>query len=110
MVQQDLLDQAARVLHGEGELVVVTDSVDYALWILAEVYNHGAFAPPVTGPDEWSKPPAFWHPTGYEKKAEREGRRPFYFVFRHKEQVDVQAHTHRKGTPFKVGGQKAEES
>ncbi|MBI1363492.1 MAG: tRNA (guanosine(46)-N7)-methyltransferase TrmB [Proteobacteria bacterium] len=92
IVQADLLDAAARVLKPDGTLLLVTDIVDYALWMISTVYGHGVFFPTAISPAEWAVQPEGWHPTGYEKKALREGRKPFYLHFKRRAVQENQAH------------------
>lgn len=92
LVNKALLADASRVLKPEGELLLVTDIVDYALWMLREVYTHEAFFPVATNPQEWATPPQGWVPTGYERKAKKEGRSPFYLRLKHKQQIETQNH------------------
>lgn len=81
LVNQSLLGEVNRVLKDDGELLLVTDIVDYALWTLHAVYEEGNFFPTATSPQEWATPPEGWVPTGYERKAKKEGRSPFYLTF-----------------------------
>jgi tRNA (guanine-N7-)-methyltransferase len=92
IIQADFLAAADRVLSPDGTLLLVTDIVDYALWMLSTVYAHGVFHPTAIGPSDWATPPADWHPTGYERKALREGRRPFYFTLMRKSALATQLH------------------
>lgn len=80
LVQADLLAALAPCLAEEGELVLITDIVDYALWMLREVYTQRVFMPAVIGPAEWATPPAWWVRTKYEQKALQEGRKPWYIT------------------------------
>ena len=95
IVQASLLDEAVRVLGPGGELLLVTDIVDYALWMLSTVYTHGAFFPSAISPAEWANPPEEWVPTGYEKKALREGRKPFYLRLYRVDELPKQDHNLR---------------
>ena len=92
IVNNVFLDQAERILKPEGELILVTDIVDYALWMLHAVYAQGAFFPTATAPQAWAKPPKWWVQTGYERKALKEGRSPFYFVCQKREVLTEQEH------------------
>jgi len=66
--------------------------VDYALWILAAIHNEGTFFPIATDPATWAEPPADWVTTGYERKAKKEGRSPFYFVLKRRNALEKQSH------------------
>jgi tRNA (guanine-N7-)-methyltransferase len=92
IVQAPLLSEIERVLAVGGELLLVTDIVDYALWMLSTVYAHGAFFPLAISPAEWAVAPHGWVPTGYEKKALREGRKPFYLRLRRATELEGQDH------------------
>ena len=92
IVNKQLLQEAARLVKPEGEVLLVTDVVDYALWMLAAVHNEGTFFPTAITPEAWSKPPADWVTTGYERKAKKEGRHPFYFVLKHRDAMERQNH------------------
>ena len=81
LVNQSFLGEANRVLKDDGELLLVTDIVDYTLWMLHAVYQEGSFFPTATSPQAWATPPENWVPTGYERKAKKEGRSPFYLKF-----------------------------
>lgn len=95
IVNTTLLKEAARLLKPEGEILLVTDVVDYALWILAATHNEGTFFPIATTPAAWAEPPADWVSTGYERKAKKEGRSPFYFVL--KRRCALEKQNHNKG-------------
>ena len=95
LVNQTLLAGAERILKDEGELIIVTDIVDYAMWTLHTVYAEGSFFPVATSPAQWATPPAGWHTTGYERKAKKEGRSPFYLTF--KKQAQLEKQNHNKG-------------
>ncbi len=92
IINKDFLDEAARIVKPDGELLLVTDVVDYAMWILREVYDQGAFFPIAINPQQWATPPQGWATTGYERKAKKEGRFPFYFVLNHKDNLPQQNH------------------
>ncbi len=82
ILQEDFLTTVDALLKDDGELVAVTDIVDYMHWILAKTHNHGVFKPIAIEPNDWATPPTWWVPTKYEKKAYREGRRPWYLIFK----------------------------
>lgn len=92
IVNTALLQEAARLVKPEGEVLLVTDVVDYAMWMLAAVHNEGTFFPTAITPAQWSTPPADWVTTGYERKAKKEGRHPFYFVLKRKTAMEKQNH------------------
>lgn len=92
LVNPTLLADAARVLKPEGTLLLVTDIVDYAMWMLHAVYEEGSFFPVATSPAQWATPPEGWVPTGYERKAKKEGRLPFYLTFKKADALQKQPH------------------
>ena len=92
LVNKTLLAGSCRILKDDGELLIVTDIVDYAMWTLSNVYTEGSFFPVATSPAQWATPPAGWHTTGYERKAKKEGRCPFYLTFKKQSQLGRQAH------------------
>lgn len=98
LVNQTLLADANRVLKPEGTLLLVTDIVDYAMWMLHSVYEQGSFFPEATTPAEWATPPEGWVATGYERKAKKEGRSPFYLSFRKKAALEKQPHNKGRTT------------
>jgi tRNA (guanine-N7-)-methyltransferase len=81
LVGAPLLDLLARAMKPGAELRVATDIGDYARTTLAAIGAHPEFSWEVTGPDDWRLRPADWPETRYERKAEREGRRRYYFRF-----------------------------
>ena len=92
IVNKSLLKEADRLLKPEGELRLVTDVVDYAMWMMAAVHNEGTFFPLAISPKEWSEAPADWVSTGYERKALKEGRYPFYFILKRRDAMERQNH------------------
>lgn len=92
LVNQTLLSDAGRILKDKGQLLLVTDIVDYALWMLHAVYEEGSFFPEATSPAQWAQAPEGWVSTGYERKAKKEGRSPFYLTFRKKAVLETQNH------------------
>lgn len=81
LVGGPLLDLLSRVLKSGAELRIGTDIGDYARTTLSAIAAHPDFAWNVTGPDDWRLRPFDWPETRYERKAEREGRRRYYFRF-----------------------------
>lgn len=83
LVAGDLLKSMSRILVDDAELRVATDINAYAASILHTVHCNGDFAWRVARPADWRMRPQDWPPTRYETKARRDGRRPYFFVFRH---------------------------
>ncbi len=71
----------ARVMKPGAQLRIGTDIGDYARTMLEAFRTQQAFAWQAESPEDWRIRPADWPPTRYEQKAEREGRRRYYFRF-----------------------------
>lgn len=84
LVQPPLVAELARVLKPGAELRFATDIGDYARTALLAVCGNPHFYWTATAPADWRARPADWPPTRYEAKAEREGRRSYYFRFCHR--------------------------
>lgn len=82
IINEELLNLANKVLKENGTLFMATDIPDYMMWMLREVYNHDTFFPTAISPEEWVKPPYWWHSTKYEQKAMAQGRKPWYMTFK----------------------------
>ena len=83
-VNEQTLEQLARLLKSGAEFRVATDIPDYCRWTLGHVLSSGAFEWLADGPADWRERPEDWPPTRYEKKALRQGRTPVYLKFRRK--------------------------
>jgi len=81
-IQDDNLRRLARILKKGGELRFATDIADYAAYALARVFRSADFVWTAECADDWRRPWRGFGGTRYEAKAEREGRRPAYFIFR----------------------------
>lgn len=81
-VQDDSLQQLARILKSGGEFRFATDIDDYAAWTLARVQRSADFIWTAERADDWRLPWSGFVRTRYEAKAVREGRRPNYLIFR----------------------------
>lgn len=81
-VQQDNLDELARVLKPGAEFRFATDHMGYCRWALAHVMNHPAFEWLAEGPEDWRVRPDDWQETRYEHKALGQGKRCVYLRFR----------------------------
>ena len=75
----------ARVLKGGGEFRFVSDIDDYCAWTLAHLLRAPQFTWTAECADDWRKPWPDYTMTRYGRKAEREGRRAAYLVFRRNE-------------------------
>lgn len=81
LVNPMTLKLLAHVLRPGAELRFATDIGDYAGTALLAVLGAKNLRWPALGPADWRDRPADWPPTRYEAKAEREGRRRYYFRF-----------------------------
>jgi tRNA (guanine-N7-)-methyltransferase len=79
LVSVATLRELARVMPPGAELRIATDIGDYARWMLLAVRTEGSFAWRPASPADWRQRPDDWPETRYEQKAEREGRRCYYF-------------------------------
>lgn len=77
----ELLSLLARVMRPGAELRLATDIGDYARWSLAVAARAPRFRWAAAGPEDWRRRPADWPATRYEAKAERAGRRCYFFRF-----------------------------
>ena len=70
------------LLADDAELRIGSDDPTYIAWALAHVTDHPAFRWLAEAPSDWSRRPADWPATRYERKAVLAGRKPAYFRFR----------------------------
>lgn len=82
IVNAELLEFANKILKEDGVLFLATDIPDYALWMLREVYTQDIFFPTAISPEQWAKAPNWWNGTKYERKAFKQGRKPWYMEFK----------------------------
>ncbi|MFP3942245.1 MAG: tRNA (guanosine(46)-N7)-methyltransferase TrmB [Alphaproteobacteria bacterium] len=80
-VQQETLDEFARLLRPGGEFRFASDIPSYVRWTLEHVVRHGGFEWTAERPADWRERPPDWPPTRYEAKAVRDGRTPTYLRF-----------------------------
>lgn len=81
LVNPQTLALLARVLKPGAELRFGTDIGDYARSALEAFQREPRFKWLADRPADWRIRPADWPETRYEAKAEREGRRRYYFRF-----------------------------
>jgi tRNA (guanine-N7-)-methyltransferase len=81
-VQDATLAAMIRVLAPSGEFRFVHDIPDYVAWTLWHVARTPAFAWTAERADDWRKPWPNYTMTRYGRKAEREGRKAAYLIFR----------------------------
>ncbi len=80
-IQDESLDEIARILQDGGELRFASDHKDYARWTLLHGLRHPAFAWTARGPGDWRARPEDSRPTRYEEKALKRGETCVYLVF-----------------------------
>lgn len=70
-VQNDSLDDLARILKPGGQFIMSTDVADLANWMHEHTWNHDAFDWQSKSQDDWLTPPDDWplDKTRYMKKA-----------------------------------------
>ena len=83
LVSTPTLELLARVMKPGSELRVGTDIADYARTMLAAFEAQSAFVWTAASPTDWREQGADWPVTRYQRKAIREGRRSYFFRFRH---------------------------
>jgi tRNA (guanine-N7-)-methyltransferase len=81
-VQDNTIAAMARALAGKGEFRFVSDIDDYTAWTLAHFHRSEEFTWTAERADDWRKPWPGFTMTRYGRKAEREGRRAAYLIFR----------------------------
>ena len=81
LVNPVTLKLLARVMKPGGELRIGTDIGGYARTMLEAFRAQTDFVWQAESPNDWRIRPDDWPPTRYEQKAEREGRRRYYFRF-----------------------------
>jgi len=77
-VQDETLSMLARVLKPSGQLRLATDVKDLAGWMSMKVEQNKDFELISQG----HTPPADWVNTRYEQKGLKQGRAPFYAIYR----------------------------
>jgi len=85
-VQDATVAGLARVLAQGGEFRFVSDIDDYCGWTLAHLLRAPQFTWTAERADDWRKPWPDYTMTRYGRKAEREGRKAAYLVFRRNRQ------------------------
>ena len=83
-VTSEYLIELQRVMKTGALLKMATDIPDYVRQSLQEVCKHN-FSWTATDAQDWRECWGDWIPTRYERKAQREGRRPYYLTFEKRE-------------------------
>ena len=81
LVNEETLNQLARVMTDGAELRLATDDADYAAWMLRFGLAHAEFDWLAQRPDDWRVRPDDWPPTRYEEKNRSGGQGPVFLRF-----------------------------
>jgi tRNA (guanine-N7-)-methyltransferase len=81
-VQDATIAQMSRILSVSGEFRFVCDIDDYCGWTLMHMQRSANFTWTAEHADDWRKPWPNYTMTRYGRKAEREGRKAAYLIFR----------------------------
>ena len=75
-----------KILHSKikyrGQLIITTDHVEYARWILNRILYTNYFDYKSTHISDWMSFPKDWVKTKYQKKSEQQGKKNFCFKFK----------------------------
>lgn len=81
IIHQKNLDQFARILKPDGQLIMSTDVPDLAEWMVTEATLHPAFEWTAQKADDWRTPPPDWIKTRYEEKGAKGAESMVYLLF-----------------------------
>ncbi|HIF09493.1 MAG TPA: tRNA (guanosine(46)-N7)-methyltransferase TrmB [Sneathiellales bacterium] len=81
-IQQDTVDQFARVLKANAELRIATDHAELCRWVLRHLASHPSFEWMAEDPDDWRRQPLDWAETRYETKAAKACRQRYFLSFK----------------------------
>ena len=81
-VQDATVAAMSRVLVRDGEFRFVSDIDDYCAWTLMHMHRAADFMWTAERADDWRKPWPHYTMTRYGRKADREGRKAAYLIFR----------------------------
>ncbi|MES2749855.1 MAG: tRNA (guanine(46)-N(7))-methyltransferase TrmB [Pseudomonadota bacterium] len=81
-VQDATIGAMSRILTASGEFRFVSDIDDYCAWTLAHMQRSADFSWTAERADDWRRPWPDYTMTRYGRKAEREGRKAAYLIFR----------------------------
>ena len=82
IIQQTMLDELHRLIRPGGTLLLASDEPTAKTWMLVQMMRRDDFEWQATCADDWNTPPEGWPGTRYMAKADREGRRSSWFVFK----------------------------
>lgn len=81
-VQDATIGQMSRILDPRGEFRFVSDIDDYCSWTLMHMQRSADFAWTAERADDWRMPWPHYTMTRYGRKADREGRKASYLIFK----------------------------
>ena len=81
IIQGETIRRLARVLKPGAELLLATDHVDYAGWMLSHMLASDQFHWTAESQADWKTPPEGWTTTRYETKTGLQGRSPVFYRF-----------------------------
>lgn len=81
IVSPDNLDTFARILKPGGHLIMTSDVLDLADWMVTHTFKHPAFTWTAQDHNDWSKPPKDWIATRYETKGAKGAKKMCYLTF-----------------------------
>jgi tRNA (guanine-N7-)-methyltransferase len=76
------LDEFARLLADEGEMLFASDQHDFAAWSLSNMLRQPNFEWLARCRADWTEEPAGWAPTRYQAKADKKGLAPVFLRLR----------------------------
>ena len=82
ILQPGTVGELARSIRPGGSLLLASDHATAKSWLLSSMLGTEGFEWLATGPSDWREPPEGWPGTRYGAKAERQGRRPSWFLHR----------------------------
>ncbi len=82
IINQKNLDEFARILKPNAELIMTTDVIDLIEWMVTEATLHPAFAWTASKADDWRTAPKGWIPTRYETKGAKGADHMNYLFFK----------------------------
>lgn len=84
-VQDATVAEMSRVLVRNGEFRFVSDIDDYCAWTLMHMQRSADFSWMAERADDWRRPWPHYTMTRYGRKADREGRKAAYLIFRRRD-------------------------
>lgn len=81
---EENMQQIVRVLKKDAIFFVASDIPDYVSWTLRHLQNNPNFEWLANQDTDWLSPPSGWQSTRYEQKAQRNGRKSAYLLFKRK--------------------------